>query len=228
MNMQIFKEKEISIDSFNNIMIDPSLIIARRTLMNTFENIVEMSKNYKFYIPESFRYILYSESNNLHKNSLHYYFLQNAYPADLNKVKTFIDKYSDNVSAYKVSADHKRKYKEFYNFIYDFIGDETICMVLFEEWVFLQENSWIVSRIKKPFNTFINAGSACLQFSKETVEYMIRRTLRDSERDLLNKVDVLRALGKWIAVGKLEIPLFIEPFETLLNLAAGYFLLFDP
>ena len=105
-----------------------------------------------------------------------------------------------------------------------------ILNILIEEWIFLQERSWIVSRIKKPFSRFIDAGSVCLQFSSRAVDRIINRTLRRGNNELVSKVDRFRAFGKWIAVGgPTIIGPFINPMLSMIGpLAAGYFLLFDP
>lgn len=106
--------------------------------------------------------------------------------------------------------------------------DEDIINILFEEWVFLNESSWIVSRIKQPFTKFMNIGGSSIQFSKRATDTIIRKTLKKTDDELLSKVDRLRTFGKWVAVGGPPVLSFIDPLFSLTSLPAGFFLLFDP
>jgi len=107
--------------------------------------------------------------------------------------------------------------------------EEDIINILFEEWVFLQEHSWIVSRIKKPFTRFMAAGGVCLQFGRRATDLILRRSLHRQGDELLTKVDILCAFGKWIAVGGPSIlGIMADPLFSLLSVPGGFFMLFDP
>ena len=218
-------------------MIDPSLIVARRTINNTFSLIREFysrGRELRFYFPKSFQNVLYG-SETYEENPVFNFFLQKAYPSDLRELRTLTEEHSNIIIGFEVSQEHKEKYRWFYESLSEqprFWGeyfDEAVLSVLFEEWIFLHEYSWVVSRVKKPFNKFIDAGTVCLQFGKKTVETLTRKTLNKNDNDLINKIDMLKAFGKWIAVGWLSASLNLNPvISTFGNAVAGYFLLFDP
>jgi hypothetical protein len=74
-----------------NTMIDPSLIVARKTINKTFDLVGEFyrTKNFKFYPPKTFQ-LLVSEDK-LHQESPAFKFLQqNAYPTELSSIRTLI------------------------------------------------------------------------------------------------------------------------------------------
>lgn len=186
-------------------MIDPSLIVAHKTMKQTFTLIKELSSEYKFYFPASFKDALFYEKVDnaifSKENPAYRYFLHNVTPSQLKEIKTFLDEYSNIIIGYEPTAELSKKHWHLFEVIYKHTHNESISKVLFEEWVFLQEFSWIVSRLKKPFNTLIDAGAVCLHFGKKTVENLMKRTLKKNDNEILNRVDQLRAFGKWIAVG---------------------------
>jgi hypothetical protein len=226
-----------------NVMLDPSVLIARKGVDNTFDLINRLQPEYTFYISKSFRAMLLSD-NQFNEQRVFRYFLHNAVPAELRDVREMVQ--STALNTVPISPKALEKYSlvwealfkpSFFETVPRVEGgfgkaggyDQVTLQVLFEEWVFLQEYSWVVSRLKKPFNKMINSGAACLEFGKHTVEGMLKRTLKKDDDELLRKVDVLRGFGKWIAVGGPPIASLINPIVGALSGAiGGYFLLFDP
>jgi hypothetical protein len=219
-----------------NIMIDPSLVVARRTIDKTFDLVKELHKtqNFKFYLPKTFQFLV--DKDKLRQESPTFkFFQQNVYPAELSSIKTLIKKHSDIIVTFELALGHEEKYKEFFEslseesrFWREYLDEHTL-NILSEEWVFLQEYSMIVSRIKRTFNGFIDAGAACLQFGRKTFGILVRKTLKKRDDELIANVDKLRAFGKWIAVGGSAILPFFNPIVSAFgSLIGGYFLLFDP
>jgi len=219
-----------------NVMIDPSLVVARRTIDKTFDLVKEHHKtqNFKFYLPKTFQSLVVEDK--LRQESPTFkFFLQNTYPTELTIVKTLIKEHSDIIATFEFAPEHKEKYKEFFEslleesrFWREYLDEHTL-NILFEEWVFLQEYSMIVSRIKRTFNKFIDAGAVCLQFGRKTFEILVRKTLKKRDDELITNVDKLRAFGKWIAVGGPATLSFFNPTVSAFgSLIGGYFLLFDP
>lgn len=94
--------------------------------------------------------------------------------------------------------------------LYQF-GESNILDSLWEEWLFLQEQSWLVSRSRKTFRRFIKSGAVALETSKETFDALAARTLRLPRKDIpkaLTSGQRLRASAKWIAVGGSSVALF--------------------
>jgi hypothetical protein len=159
------------------------------------------------------------------------FYLQNARPAPITDLRAVVDRFV----GFEATQEHQAKHRDFYSSLtqeqvwYGGSADESILKVLFEEWVFLQENSWIISRIKKPFDKFIEAGAVSLQVGGTTVKRMVAKTLKHKEDYVFSRLDYLRALAKWVAVGgSTVVPLFNPIAGALVNAASGYFLLLDP
>jgi hypothetical protein len=222
----------------NNVMIDPSLILAKNSIGNTFESIRVLNKMYpklRFYYPMSLTRVL--DSTRYDKDSLKFsYFMHNAYPADLEEIESLIKRHSDIFTGFEMGNQEYKKHSEIFKYLKEdlfYLEEqfrEPTVTIIFEEWVFLQEKSWVVSRIKKPFNRFIAAGAVCLQFGNRVVDKMIRKSIKKNDDDLLDTVDKLRAFGKWIAVGgPAVVGILSNPvISVAAPLVAGFFLLFDP
>lgn len=222
-------------NTLGNIMVDPSLIIASRTIDKTFDLIREFyaTKEFKFYLPKTFQLLVYEEM--LYPESpTSKFFQQNAHPAELSSIKTLLKEHSNMIVPFEGAPEHKEKYRVFFKSLLEdrpfwrgYLHKPT-SNILFEEWVFLQEYSSVVSRIKGTFNRFIDAGGVCLQFGEKTFETLVRRTLKKKDEELIAKVDKLRAFGKWVAVGGPTVLSFFNPDALDFGLISAYFLLFDP
>ena len=221
----------------SSIMLDPSLILAQNSIQNTFKTIKSLNKEdprWKFYYPAS----LLRMVNDIEfpQEKLSEYFLFNAYPAEPSEIRMQLKKNANILSGFEARRQDIERYYEIYNNLREDLSylekpfDEYIFKILIEEWIFLQEESWIVSRIKKPFNRFVDAGSVCLQFGGRAADRMINRTLRRSNDELISKADRLRAFGKWIAVGGPSVLGILNnpAIAVAVPFIAGFFLLFDP
>lgn len=86
--------------------------------------------------------------------------------------------------------------------------------ILFEEWIFLNSESWLVSRFKKQFETFLQCAKVSFfRLSEKTV----RQTLKKNPNSALHKFDYLRAFAKWIAVGETQLYLIAFPLHPPLH-----------
>jgi hypothetical protein len=59
---------------------------------------------------------------------------------------------------------------------------------LFEEWFFLTHESWLVSRIKAPFQAIVNAG----EVGVELVNPVVRKTLKKDASHVVRSADRVR------------------------------------
>ncbi len=225
-------------------MIDPSLIVAKHRLSRTFGSISEhrilRKDDAKFYVSKKFLDFLneHKFKDELRDSLPFKYFLHGAPPSDPREILLEMKNFPDYIEEFLVSEQEYSKYKEKYEWIHTSLSkmigkkkffDETILGVLFDEWIFLQESSWIVARIKKPFKAFKIAGAACLEYSKKAFKRLVRTTVKKDIEEVLTKTDVLRAFGKWIAVGGTSVLSLLNPLVSALGGAiGGYFLLFDP
>ncbi len=221
-----------------NVMIDPSLLVAKRTVMKTMELVVnhlQSNIDCDFFIPKTFL-----EAIKIRKitkiDPLMSFYLQNTTPADTIYLRSELSRLSDKIKGYIPHEEYRSKHEEFKTSLlkqlqlYEFTRFYDVLNCLFEEWIFLQENSWIVSRTKKTFVTFKDAGGVYIEFGQNTIDNVIRKTLRLKEKnEILTTVQRLRAFGKWTAVGGSPLVALIDPIAgTLAGVASGFFLLFDP
>jgi len=223
--------------SSSSIMLDPSLILAQNSIQNTFWTMRSLNKedsSLKFYYPWSLLRMVNDRA--FSRDKLGEYFLFNAYPAEPKEIRAQLQENLNILSGFEARSQDIERHSEIYNNLHEDLSyleepfNEYILEILIEEWIFLQEQSWIVSRIKKPFNRFVDAGSVCLQFGGRAANRMINRTLRRNSDELVSKVDRLRAFGKWIAVGGPSVVgiLYNPVIAMVAPLMAGFFLLFDP
>lgn len=130
------------------------------------------------------------------------------------------------------TSDTAQPSSEFLDALWHEARDETVLQVLIEEWNFLNTHSWIASRIKRPFSTFVKAGAIAIEGGRHVLNQAVARTLKrgDLVPPALRPGDPLRASCKWLAVGGLSASAFISSpaLIFLVRAAAGYFLLFDP
>ena len=221
----------------SSIILDPSLILARNSIQNTFDTVKGLSRldnTLKFYYPKSL--LRMPGDSAFSQERFGEYFLHNAYPAKPADINRLIDIHSDILSGFEATQQdmtrHSQVSKNLREDLYylEEPFNTYVIDILMEEWIFLQEHSWVVSRIKKPFNRFVDAGAVCLQFGSRAVNTIMTKTLKKNDNEILSKVDRLRAFGKWVAVGGAAVigvlnnPMISIPIATI----AGFSLLFDP
>lgn len=221
-------------DNTENVLLDPSLLLASNSMINTFDYLDKTDKSggkYQFYLPKSFLRLLNKRWLPMDNPGIRF-FLHNATPSDPEELYSLMDRYSNIVSLFEPTEQLRGKHIQMYKnlreelYLRGELLNEDLLSILFEEWVFMQEYSWVVSRIKKPFNRLISAGAVSMQFSRITVDMLIRRTLKKDSDYFLSNIDRLRALGKWIVVGVGSPALsFISPW---LSGIPAVILLFDP
>lgn len=231
---------------FRDILIDPSLIVARTKVRNTFYSMRELKReNYRFYISNTFLSLV----DYYRMEEYPYgFFLQNAPPASPGAIMYYIKSHERFYKPFKIDIDKRKntgcteKCQELEKSLWKLAErrayrwnvpplDRYTINILFEEWVFLQTHSVVAARIKKTFNTFIDAGAACLQFSDRIFNKVIARTLKKKNNEAINVQEKLRALAKWFAVGSTSVASLYSDSSIVklgISLASGYFILFDP
>jgi len=246
-------------DVSNKVLIDPSLIVAENSTYRTLEAVQAFSRlepQFEFYYPQSLSKLI-QKPEWYEERWAPKYFLGNAYPSTPAEIRKFFKNTKKVVSGFQVKAEQRETHYRFYEalraeveFLLGILEegegifdetrkifpkrrahfDEDIMNILFEEWVFLNDFSWIVSRIKQPFTKFIAVGGASIQFSKRATDLLIRNTLKKTDDELLSKADRLRAFGKWVAVGGPSIAGIIASplFSSITSIPVGFFILFDP
>ena len=219
----------MNIETSNNIMLDLSLIIPQKKSIDVFEKVKFLKENndkLRFFLPSTFRNII--SRTNIDISRLEDYYSIYRFPDKMEIIREFLYEFQSYFEWFEVPnhlAEMHSKMREAFKNKGDLLAN-----ILFEEWIFLSEHSWVVSRIKKVFKDFLNAGAVYLEFGKVATYGIAKHTLKSTDKEFISNIDYLRALGKWIAVGGPPvISLFKSvPLTFLSTACAGYFLLFDP
>lgn len=213
-----------------NIMFDPSLLFSIESLEEIKNFIDDNYYDYKFYIPNSFLKILTSI---VHDNQ--WLQIPDQFgiddPNDPEILLNFISSNLENrLNFFSIPEIHTdSSYINFQKRLSEIIENDFLINILIEEWLFLNKYSWIVSKTKKTFKAFNQAGAVSIEFSKKAIDTIIRKTLKKKETELVNTHDKLRALAKWSAVGGASATSFFNPvLATAITSTTGIFLLLDP
>ena len=211
-----------------NVLFDPSLLLDYKKAQKALNFMKEYREEFNFFISSSFINALKSDRwHNIAR------FFECAEDIPPQKIVGMLEEYSQYYTLFEapkyIYYVYKEKYRYFLNNLYRKIEDWNLVRILFEEWIFLQEYSWIVAKSKKTFEKFKEAGAITIEFSEKAIDKIVKRTLKKKNDEFVNTFDKLRALGKWIAVGGASATSFMNPYiATLVGFSAGIFLLLDP
>jgi len=219
----------------NNILIDPSLLVSEIKLNKLLKLVSGDMAVERYYVPASFLKVLYEFELKPNFEVISYFkdrekFIDLHYLPELRyRLERFEGEGKLKKFELKNGQMEEEKYINFFESLKNNTKNDKIARILLEEWVFLQEKSLVISRIKKPFKEFVKAGAICIcfEFARRTFDYAASRTVK-KDRDLLTSVDRLRAVAKWVAVGSSGILLPDGFPKNLINVGVGFFLLFDP
>jgi hypothetical protein len=213
-------------ESSRNVMLDPSLLLDIEKLRNALNFVSDYRQEFKFYIPNRFDDLL-SRGESAKRREVENFFEVN--PIDWSEIAILIERDRPYITTFSVTDFYYRTHSEFHESIRLQVESDLIKDILFEEWVFLQEYSWIIAKIKKTFETFKKAGASSLELSSKAFERLFRRTLKMGPDDPINRAQKLRAVAKWMATGAGAGSMFLAPYVAFgVVVATGYFTLIDP
>ena len=93
--------------SSKNVMIDPSLIVARWTCRNTFDLIGQLSENgFDFYLPASF-FIILEYAPECMEHPVYRFSIQKAQPAEFSMISHAIKEYSHILRPFEISQEQE-------------------------------------------------------------------------------------------------------------------------
>jgi hypothetical protein len=147
--------------------------------------------------------------------------------------------FSPYMKKFEMRTDLRTKYQEFYRIlsihVQPILDNGGLLNTVFEEWVFLNEMSAIVARVRKTFDTFVKVGATAMytggRVGSEGIQQIVRRSLHLSKESPLTRASYRRAGIKWIALGggaltaQFTIP-WISPGVAAFT--SGVFWLLDP
>lgn len=202
-------------------MLDPSLLLDRAVLERTVASLPALRQDggFDFSVPAA---LYWGQSDPEAYESLSRFFKVRDFVEPEEALGRLID-----VGAYPWESPSGAK--EEFDWFFEALGMEARSRaaqeVLFEEWFFLTHESWVVSRVKASFKAFVKGG----ELGVEVLNKLTRKTLRKDASHVVRRVDRLRALGKWIAVGGGAGAGLLGPIGGAVGAGvAGGFLLLDP
>ncbi|MCX7610056.1 MAG: hypothetical protein N2043_00515 [Ignavibacterium sp.] len=167
-----------------NIMIDFYLLFDHEKAVKTFRFIEEYQKRFNFFISHSF-YEFLVEYENSNINFAEYF----DYEGEINirSILGLLIEYRNYFEVFKIQDEiFREKYSDIYEGLFVRKDNKWLNRIFFEEWVFLQEYSWIVSSTKKTFDRFKDAGAVVIEFSEKATQKLIRRTLKKKDDDFIS------------------------------------------
>ena len=220
-NLKVAKEYE-------HVLIDPSLLLSKRTFKNITQRVREGEKvGVKYYLPASFQQWLFSDgiTNSSREEA---FFLGRAEGVGVDRVRQFVEEMGNTLEIFRVDKEQKEENIELRNQLNATVGEGIVSNILYEEWIFLMNHSWIIARTKKGFQKLINAGGVCIEVGEKLINKLVDKTLRDNKEER-KRIEYFRAYAKWIAVSGTPMIALVEPVSGVIaSSAAGVFLLFDP
>lgn len=198
----------------NNVMIEPSLFFSPKIsqIMNFIEN---NSREFTFFIPSSFLKLLEIPTKDNRWNEISKFFeFENM--GHLRDIVGLIEK-NKNLKPFKLTSSNRRKHNFFYNNVSELVNDP-LRDIIFEEWVFIQEMSWLVSDKEKIFKIFKKSGGISIEFSKIALDIITRKTLGKKSYEALTVINKLNVIGFYIGSGCLAVSLIINTPSNLCGL----------
>lgn len=214
-------------------ILDPSAVSDRRRL----EIYVDLAKQHehelKIYLPSFFFRL--QELTELQKDEVERFFKMPGQEridfrffegVDLGRLR--------NV---REAPDFQRRYKKHSEFLDNLrreVRDREVYEILAEEWVFMNEYSHIVARIKRGFEKFLRAGAAYLIIGKKSMEHALSLAINHPNKypidASLTAFSIFRASAKYIAAAGSSIGTTVISGGVGIGVAAAsaLFLIMDP
>jgi len=229
-----------------NVLFDASLLLDYEKAQKALSFMREYYKEFNFFIPRSFYKFLkeYGENSKWYKIAE---FFEAEKEVSPRRILEMMEDYKKYFNYFEIPKElYRERYTYFYENLYKEVKNKELVDLLFEEWVFLQEFSWIVAKSKKAFEKFKEAGAIVIEISKkafdrmikwidqnECVEKIARHKLGVPPYEIISISKKLRGLGKWIAHGGITVigASFSNPVLGALfgyMIGEGIFVLIDP
>jgi hypothetical protein len=203
------------------VMLDPSLLLDRPTFERTYAELARIQTDGALQLFVS--------------SSLEALYTAEGFPAtagffatepDLVEPAEIQDRLAvQGIAVFERPPGVEREYESFYGALGEAVNQQVVQDILFDEWFFLTHDSWLLSRIKAPFQAMVKAS----EMGIELLNPIVRQTLKEDSAYVLSTIDRLRALSKWIAVGGPPVAWLLNPIAgALASGVAGGFLLIDP
>lgn len=217
----------------NKVIIDPSLFLAKRSFHTTIKHIKRYSESdFDFFISQTFFELIKNKKFD-EKNKIMSYFLNGSTNESFSKIReTLLELHNKGfLNIYKEGDSFIGKYEDMYHNLIE-LGylEDAIGRILFDEWVFIKQKSWLTSRIKKIPNKLVKAGAICLEFGERKID-KAKGNMSRIEYEIKEKIKKLKRFSDWIGFAGQILNLLINTnpdITNLINVVSDLFFLFDP
>jgi len=217
-----------------NVILDPSILLKSDDL-EYFVNIAEENKkNLNIYLPSIF--FRGDRLNEQQRNNVIKFFkIPFSISPEFNPFE--VGRYLGRIKNVRDAPDFAKNFKKHQIFLENLrshVVNPEIYQILAEEWVFMNEYSHIVSRIKKGFDKFMQAGASYLIIGKNSMEKYFTAAINKANKSPLDAsltaFGIFRASAKFIAAGGSSIGTTVISGNVGIGVAAasGLFLIMDP
>lgn len=209
----------------NKLLIDPSLVVCARTYNQISTELRSIDLG-TVYLPAAFIDGLKEKDE-----SLVSFYLGNASGISIAQLRRELLE-SEAIREYRVERVENELFFSLKSRIEKEFPNSRVSQALWEEWIFLQQESWIGARIRRTFQNFMKAGAAIIELSKEVLDKLAGPTLQLPKRKVprpLTTRQRLQAVTKWIALGGSSASSLLSPKTAAIStFITGAFFLFDP
>ncbi len=209
-----------------NLMLDPSMFLTiaddERHLDVMMNRVAALARDgMAMHVPQAF--MSFVETNYLSEGEpqvdlgwLNTYAPGHVYPPSWERLYGAMTTRVEFLQTYNPAGYLKEQYNEFVNALVAAnpnllvpipdapAGEYELSLLgqsILQEWIFLQEQSWIVAETRGVFDQIKKAGIECLELGKKALDKIVRKTRGKEEEELITPLDRLITLGKWVAAG---------------------------
>lgn len=212
----------------HQLMLDPSLLLSRRTLGLVMESWREGELEGAILPPSFAISALHGE---LSPRSIQLYGETLSLVPELEEIARFVDE-SGFLTELPEETPRTEVPAEFDRQLARIARDDLAHRILREEWAFLISRSFLGSRLRRPFNSFLRAGAVAMEWGGKRLDEIAAKTLKIPPEEMpkaLTPRKRFRAAAKWIGVGGSSAAAFVEPMSAFfIGAATNVFFLLDP
>jgi hypothetical protein len=207
------------------LMLDPSLLLSRRSFDLTTQG-WQRGELAGATLPPSFG--VAAVRGELSGRSL-YFFGGYGRLVELKEVALFVER---SGLLQGIQPERRELPEDFVRNLGDAARDDLVLRILLEEWIFLTSQSWIASRVRRPFAAFLKGGAVAVEWGGKKLDQITARTLKIPANEMptaLTPGQRVRAAAKWVAAGGSSVSALVHPMmATFLSATTSVFVLLDP
>lgn len=203
-----------------NVMLDPSMFISKESLDNTMKFVRENYDEFSFYVSNCFKKLLENSEQDEWEKFVEFFVDDKS--LSINSKNKIIESFNA-IEGLKLCCSEKNHYIDKYSSLYEKLdkieGSKIFKDIIFEEWIFVQEYSWLLSNSKRVMEIFKRIGVASFEIGEESFEKICRIILRKESDELVTTVEKFKTFGLLVAAGCNVLSIFLKELD---NYCKGY------